>query len=91
MYRKASQGDVAGRGLAGKEVTEMLDPRLETVRLTVFTLLIGVVLFGGTTLTYFLAKRRPDPPNHVPAQRLHERAKATVTGDNMDAPRDKAA
>ena len=53
--------------------------------------MIGVVIFGGTTLTYFLGKRRPGPPNHVPVQRLHERSKATVIGDNIDVPGNKAA
>ena len=68
----------------------MLDPALETVRFALFALVIGVVIFGGTTLTYFLGMRRPDPPSYVPAPRLHE-PKGTVTGDNMEAPRDKAA
>ena len=69
----------------------MPDLLVETARFALFALMIGVVIFGGTTLTYFLGKRRPGPPNQLPVQRPHERSKAAVTGNTMDAPRDKAA
>jgi hypothetical protein len=69
----------------------MLDPHLETVRFVLFALAIGVVIFGGTTLAYFLDQRRKDSSNHVPAQPLHEQSKVTRTGGNMEAQSDKAA
>ena len=69
----------------------MRDPLFVMMIFALFALMIGVVIFGGTTLTYLLDKRRPGAPNHLPVQRLHERSKVTVAGDNMDPWRDKAA
>lgn len=69
----------------------MLDPYAQTVTFVLFALMIGVVIFGGTTLAYFLGKRRSHPHALRPAQPLHERSKAAVTGASMDAAHDEAA
>jgi hypothetical protein len=47
----------------------MLDPYLGIWILAVIALAVGLVIFGGTTLTYFLDKRRSDPPSHKPVRR----------------------
>jgi hypothetical protein len=69
----------------------MLDPYLESVMFALFALAIGVVIFGGTTLAYFLAERRPGAANDVAARRLPQRSGVTVARDAMEARRDKAA
>jgi NhaP-type Na+/H+ or K+/H+ antiporter len=40
----------------------MWDPNAETLTFLVFALVLGTVVFGGTTLAYFLDKGRRDPP-----------------------------
>ncbi len=69
----------------------MLDPYLEAVMFVLFAVVIGAVIFGGTTLAYFLDKRRSDSPNHVRGPRVHGVSKAIMTGEQTDATRDKAA
>lgn len=69
----------------------MLDPHFGMLAFASFALVIGVVVFGGTTLAYFLGNRRSGRPNPVPTQRLHQQSKATVTGDSLEVPRDRAA
>jgi hypothetical protein len=51
----------------------MLDPHVESVTFALFALAVGVVIFGGTTLAYFLDKRRPAASSHGAARRLPER------------------
>lgn len=69
----------------------MLDPQSETVTFVLFAVVIGAVIFGGTTLAYFLGKRRSDPPAAPPARPLYDWSKVAVTRDDMEGPRDQAA
>ncbi len=39
-----------------------MNAQMETLIFVVVALLVGVVIFGGTTLAYFLGLRRSDPP-----------------------------
>lgn len=59
----------------------MLDPYLEMARLALFALVIGLVIFGGTTLGYFLDKHRKDSPTPVLAQPLDRRSERPETGE----------
>jgi hypothetical protein len=68
-----------------------LDPQSETVTFVLFALVIGAVIFGGTTLAYFLGKRRSDPPSSPPARPLDAWSKAAVTRDDLEGSRDQAA
>lgn len=69
----------------------MLDPLVGMLAFALFALVIGVVVFGGTTLAYFLGNRRSGRPNAVLTHRPHQRSKATVTGDGLEVPRGTAA
>jgi hypothetical protein len=56
----------------------MHDPHLETLTFALFAVVLGVVIFGGTTLTYFLAKRPPKlSPPHERVQSLPGRPTAS--------------
>ena len=68
----------------------MLDPYQGILALASVALVIGVVVFGGTTLTYFLGKRRQEP-KHGPVPRLQERSKLAMALDDRDARHDLAA
>ena len=39
-----------------------MDPHRMTLVLALFALVVGAVVFGGTSLAYFLDQRRPDVP-----------------------------
>jgi hypothetical protein len=56
----------------------MFDPHLEVVRFAVFALAIGIVVFGGTTLAYFLDKQHRDPSSAGSAARGSARALAPL-------------
>jgi hypothetical protein len=54
------------------------DPYLETVTFALVAVVLGVVIFGGTILTYFLAQRPPRlSPPHDSVQPLPGQPKAT--------------
>ena len=69
----------------------VLNPQSETVTFVLFALVIGAVIFGGTTLAYFLGKRRSDPPFYPPARPLYDGSKVAVRRGDMEGPRDQAA
>lgn len=71
--------------------SRVLDPQSETVTFVLFALVIGAVIFGGTTVAYFLGKRRSDPPSSPPAGPLYEWSRAAVTRDDMEGSRGQAA
>jgi hypothetical protein len=61
-------------------VREVLDPYVETARFAVFALGAGGVIFGLTTLTYFLDKRRPAQSSEVSREKAGNKVDAsTVT------------
>jgi NhaP-type Na+/H+ or K+/H+ antiporter len=68
----------------------MTDTYLELAIFTVVTLVIGAVIFGGMTLTYFLERRRV-APIHARVQRLDQGARITAARDRAASPRDQAA
>lgn len=39
-----------------------MDPHLMMLVLALFAVVVGAVVFGGTSLAYFLDQRRPDQP-----------------------------
>jgi len=68
----------------------MLDPHVGIVMFASFALVIGVVIFGGTTLAFALGERSGPPTGSAPAQHLAEQP---VTEDSVDvgARREEAA
>jgi NhaP-type Na+/H+ or K+/H+ antiporter len=68
----------------------MADTYLELAIFTVVTLVIGAVIFGGMTLTYFLEKRRV-APIHARVQRLDEGTGLTAARGRAGSPRGQAA
>ena len=51
-----------------------MDPHLMMLVLALFALVVGALVFGGTSLAYFLDQRRPDPPERSRAGALGRRA-----------------
>ena len=72
-------------------MTPVLDPYQGIFALVLVALVIGLVVFGGTTLTYFLGKRRQEPPNRGPVQRVQQRSELARALDDRDARHDLAA
>lgn len=66
----------------------MLDAQLQTVMLGVAALVIGAVIFGGTTLAYFMGNR---PSQAAPVVvKTQQGSDHTVVEHDVEAPR-KAA
>ena len=72
-------------------MTRMQDPSQATALFIMFALVTGAVVFGGSTLAYFLEKRRPVPPKPEPAQARHRRTDTDVTAHPALVSRDEAA
>jgi hypothetical protein len=63
----------------------------EMVLFLVATLVIGAVVFGGTTLVYFLDKHAKDSPRWESLRRLHDRVPVPAPEGYPGQRRDEAA
>ena len=63
----------------------------ELVMFMIATVVIGAVVFGGTTLVYFLGKHAQDSPRGESRQRLHERVPVPAYVEESAPRHDRAA
>lgn len=68
----------------------MLDPHVGIVMFAVFALVIGVVIFGGTTLAFALGERAGRQTGSAPAEPLAEEP-AAESSENLGSRRQEAA
>jgi hypothetical protein len=60
-----------------------MEPYAELALFVLFAVVLGTVVFGGTTWAYFVGKRQPHPPTHGPVQSLS--ADRDTSGARRDA------
>ena len=64
---------------------------MEVALFALGALMLGVVIFGGTTLAYFVGKRTPGSPEHAGIESLHRAPGRTTTSEPTSALNDEAA
>jgi len=68
-----------------------VEPYVEVALFALGALVLGVVIFGGTTLAYFVGKRTPEPSRQAGTEFRPGELETIRPPESATAPKDKAA